>query len=62
MGAQILDRLGELISVTVAVHGGKAKVPPAPRPRTAVDRLRDRQRMARFERLRQRVLGDRAEG
>ena len=41
MLADIMDRLGDVVIATIASQGGKPpKIPPAPRPKTAVDRLR----------------------
>lgn len=36
------DRIGELISLTARVNGGKGHVQPRPRPVTAFDKARDR--------------------
>jgi hypothetical protein len=55
----LVDRVGELISITAAAHGGKAHIPPRPRPRTAADRLRDARHLAAHEALTRRLLGDR---
>ncbi len=35
----VLDRLGELVAVTITANGGTAKPQPLPRPETAADRL-----------------------
>jgi hypothetical protein len=41
--ADVLDRLGDVVSVLMQQNGGKPpKVPPAPRPETGVERARRR--------------------
>lgn len=48
----IYDRLGELIAAVVLTSGGKIQQPqPSPRPRTAVDRLKDEAHLARHRSL-----------
>lgn len=53
----LVDRIGELIQATTAVHGAKPRpIPPAPRPAVAIDRVRDSERMRRHRALVARVL------
>lgn len=53
----LLDRVGELIQATAALGGAKPhRVPPAPRPVTALDRARYRRLQQRHESLSARVL------
>lgn len=52
MLTNLYDRLGELIRVVAMTAGSRPKrVPPAPRPRTALDRVRARRRNATHNRL-----------
>lgn len=52
------DRVAELIQVTVATRGGKArKVTPMPRPTTAVEKVRARRRQKKHEWTVARVYG-----
>lgn len=60
----LLDRIGELIAV-VAVTGGVRSQPqlkPAPRPVTAMERLRERRRKAKHRSLTARLLPHQAHG
>lgn len=42
MLALVIDRQGEIIKAIIAAQGGKPpKIPPMPRPKTAMDDLRD---------------------
>lgn len=53
----LFDRMGEVMVAVVASSGGKApKVRPAPRPRTAIDRLRERKRYEHHRKTVARVL------
>lgn len=53
----ILNRLGELTQAVAALGGAKPrKVPPAPVPQTALDRVRNRQRFDKHKALAARVL------
>lgn len=56
--SQLLDRVGELIAVSMVAAGAKKapKVPPAPRPMTAIERVRNRLRVANHNTLVARVL------
>lgn len=55
--ANLTDRVGELIAITVVAHGGdKVNVRPRPRPVTAVDRIREQVRVERHQRLVSRLL------
>jgi hypothetical protein len=55
--AAAVDRLGELIGALVAVNGGTPpKLQPYPRPVTAIERVRRRQRMEAHFDLVRRVL------
>lgn len=56
--ADLYDRVGELIDATYAVASGKKPKGrrPYPRPRTAVDRLRERRRWAKHKSLTDRLL------
>jgi hypothetical protein len=48
----IHDRLGEVVGAIIASAGGKPpKLKPSPRPRTAVDRLRQQAAKSRHEAL-----------
>ena len=52
----IYDRLGELIGVTIASRGARpGRIPPAPRPVTAMDRVRAEQRGAKHREIVRRV-------
>ncbi|WP_431881817.1 hypothetical protein [Micromonospora chalcea] len=52
MLTNLYDRLGELVRVVAMTGGGKpARPKPAPRPRTAIDRIRARQRKAKHARV-----------
>lgn len=58
----LYDRLGELIRAVVAGAGAKPKrVAPAPRPTTALDRMRARKRRATHDRLVSVLLPDKVE-
>lgn len=58
--ADILDRLGNLVQAVIAAAGAKPpRVAPAPRPDTAVTRLRSQRRVERHHALVARVLPDR---
>ena len=61
--SSIHDRLGELITVTLAAAGSKKppKPEPAPRPRTALDRVRERRRSTQHRSLVSRMLPHKAE-
>ncbi len=53
----ILNRLGEVAQAVAALGGAKPKkVPPAPYPVTALDRVRSRKRFQRHSALAARVL------
>jgi hypothetical protein len=56
--SSLLDRLGELISVSMVAAGAKKapKVAPAPRPATAFERVRNRRRWQQHHSLVARVL------
>lgn len=55
--AVVSDRIGELIAVTIATRGGRPpKIPPRPRPRTALQRAAARRRRIAHEQLAARVL------
>ena len=57
MLTNVYDRLGELIQVVAASHGGKPRrVPAAPRPVTALDRVRRRRARQQHLRLVAQVL------
>jgi len=59
----IVDRLGELMQATVAANGGKPpKIKPQPRPRTAIDRMRDKRRMEHHRKVVSRVLIQQPDG
>jgi hypothetical protein len=48
----VFDRLGELIRITAAVHGGRGKPPPpGPRPVYAIERIRRRHTKNRHDQL-----------
>lgn len=55
----LADRLGTLIQVTLAAGGAKQPkpLPSWPRPRLAIDRVRERRRHQKHQRLVDRVLG-----
>jgi hypothetical protein len=56
MLSAIFDRVGELIRVTAAMRGARGKQPPpAPRPATAVDHVRQRLAQDRHRRLVERL-------
>jgi hypothetical protein len=58
--SSVLDRLGELISVSMVAAGAKKapKVAPAPRPMTAFERARSKRRWQNHNALVSRVLPD----
>ncbi|HEX8632244.1 MAG TPA: hypothetical protein VF755_29145 [Catenuloplanes sp.] len=57
MLTNVFDRLGELIQAVTAAAGGKPpKVRPHPRPRTAMDRVRQRRSMAKHRTVVARML------
>lgn len=57
----LYDRVGELIRAVVAGGGQRPKrIPPAPRPTTALDRVRARKRRAQHDRLVSVLLPDKA--
>jgi hypothetical protein len=52
-----VDRLGELTNVIITVFGGKpTRIRPRPRPITAIDRLRDQQRVDQHRSLVTRLI------
>lgn len=52
MLADVMDRLGDVVIATIAAQGGKPpKIPPTPRPKTALDRLRAQRERERHESL-----------
>lgn len=58
---RIFDRLGEVIQATVAVQGGKPpRIAPLPRPTTALERLRTKERWAKHRRTVARMLPHRS--
>lgn len=61
--ADLVDQVGGLIDATYAAASGKKPKPrkPYPRPRTAVDRLRERRRWDRHRSLTDRLLRRRSE-
>jgi hypothetical protein len=60
MLTNVFDRLGDLIQATIAAQGGKApKVKPYPRPKTALDRVKEQRRLAKHRRIVARVLSPR---
>lgn len=59
----IVDRLGELMQATVAAAGGKPpKVRPQPRPKTAIDKLREKRRYEHHRKVVSRVLIQQEDG
>lgn len=59
----VVDRLGEVMQAVVASAGGKPpKVRPQPRPRTAVDKLREKRRYEHHKKVVSRVLIQRPDG
>lgn len=59
----MIDRLGEVIIAVVTSNGGKApRVRPQQRPRTAIDRLRERKRYEHHKKTVARVLIQRPDG
>lgn len=59
---RIFDRLGEVIQATVASQGGRPpKIKPLPRPLTALEVLRNKQRWTKHRSVVSRVLPGRAE-
>lgn len=53
----VVDRLGEVMQAVVASNGGKPpKIRPQPRPRTAVDKLREKKRYEHHKKVVSRVL------
>lgn len=58
----VVDRLAELIQTVAAGHGAKPRqITPAPRPVTATERMRDRQRARKHRSIVARVLPHKAE-
>jgi hypothetical protein len=58
----LVDRMGEVMIAVVASQGGKApKIRPFPRPRTAIDRVRERKRYEKHKRTVARVIIQRVE-
>lgn len=59
----LVDRMGEVMVAVVASQGGKPpKLRPHPRPRTAVDRLREKKRYEHHKKVVARVLIQQADG
>lgn len=60
--ADLYDRMGTLIQVVMASSGSKKrlKMPPYPRPRLAIERVKHRRRMAKHRRLVARLLPHKA--
>lgn len=59
----VVDRLGELMQAVVASAGGKPpKIKPQPRPRTAMDRVKERRRMEHHRKVVSRVLIEQPDG
>jgi hypothetical protein len=59
----LLDRMGEVMIAVVASQGGKApKIRPAARPRTAIDRMRERKRYEHHRKTVARVLVQKSDG
>jgi hypothetical protein len=59
MLSAVFDRLGELIRAVAATQGSRAKPPsPAPRPVSAIERVRRRAAIEKHRRLAARVLRD----
>lgn len=59
----IVDRLGEVVVAVVASQGGKPpRIRPTPRPRTAIDRLRERKRYEHHKKTVARVLIQQPDG
>lgn len=58
----VADRVGELITVTAAVRGGGKphRMKPMPRPTTALERIREKRRLAAHRSLVARVLPGKA--
>jgi hypothetical protein len=57
MLSALFDRLGELIRVTAATRGARGKQPQnAPRPTSAIERVRRRRSLEKHQRLTGRVL------
>lgn len=60
---EVVDRLGEVMQAVVASNGGKPpKIRPQPRPRTAIDRMRERKRYEHHRKVVSRVLIERPDG
>lgn len=59
----VIDRLGEVMVAVIASNGGKApRVRPQQRPKTAIDRLRERKRYEHHKKTVARVLIQRPDG
>lgn len=59
----LVDRMGEVMIAVIASQGGKApKIRPYPRPRTAIDRLRERKRYEHHKKVVARVLIQQPDG
>lgn len=59
----MIDRMGEMIQAIVASNGGKApKLRPQPRPKTAIDRVRERKRYEQHRKVVSRVLIQQEDG
>lgn len=59
----VVDRLGEVMQAVVAAAGSKPpKVRPQPRPKTAIDRLREQRRYEHHRKVVSRVLIQRPDG
>jgi hypothetical protein len=59
----LVDRMGEVMVAIVASQGGKApKIRPAMRPRTAIDRMRERKRYEQHRKTVARVLIQKPDG
>lgn len=53
----LVDRMGEVVQAVIAVNGGKApKLRPQPRPKTALDRVREKRRYEHHKKVVSRVL------
>lgn len=59
----LVDRMGEVMVAVIASQGGKPpKLRPHARPRTAIDRLREKRRYEHHKKVVARVLIERADG